>query len=216
MALQSTSPEKTDASACHRRPQRRAAGWLGENRQTRTMFTLAATVVLVVGESLPGQILIEGVTDKEVYTDRASFRVPSEPGYDYTVELNGDSVPTDVANQVDQAEYYELLVRRTQDGTGDEESRLVRFIVRASERKNSEWGLPPWVPYPVIPSAAAEFAGAELKIVTPADFPQGLEIPVIARVEDGDGARVPEKRARPEARRTRCRAHEIPGRTGSG
>jgi hypothetical protein len=67
---------------------------------------------------------------------------------------------------------------------------LVRFRVRASERGNSEWGLPRWSPYPPIASAAAEFVGAELKIITPAEFPIGLEIPVVARVEDDLGNRL--------------------------
>jgi len=71
-----------------------------------------------------------------------------------------------------------------------EESELFRFIVRASERGNSESGLPRWSPYPPINSAAAEFAGAKLKIIAPAEYPMELEIPVIARMEDDLGNRL--------------------------
>jgi hypothetical protein len=70
------------------------------------------------------------------------------------------------------------------------ESQLVHFIVRATKRGNAEWGLPPWTPYPPIDSAAAEFTGAQLEIVTPAEYPLGLEIPVIARVQIGPDRRV--------------------------
>jgi DNA-directed RNA polymerase specialized sigma24 family protein len=80
--------------------------------------------------------------------------------------------------------------QRQEKAAGVEESRLIHFIVRAGERGNSEWGLPPWTPYPPIDSAAAEFTGAQLEIVTPAAYPLGLEIPVIARVESGHNRRV--------------------------
>ena len=42
----------------------------------------------------------------------------------------------------------------------------------------------------MIDSAAAEYTGARLVVVTPAKYPVGLEIPVIARVEDESGKRV--------------------------
>ena len=66
----------------------------------------------------------------------------------------------DVRTEVDEPEYYELNVLKERKSTRTEESRLVRFIVRASDRGNAEWGLPRWTPYPTIDSAAAEFAGA--------------------------------------------------------
>jgi len=137
-----------------------------------------------------GAIPIEGVENQEVYTDQVSFRVPAEAGFTYTVELNGEPLPADVSIQVDRADYYELFVRRTEDGTESEETVLVQFIVRASERKNSEWGLSPWVPYPVIDSAAEEFAGSQLHIVVPREYPLDLEIPVVALVRDAGGKRV--------------------------
>jgi hypothetical protein len=135
-------------------------------------------------------ITIEGVADKKVYKDRVSFVIRSEAGFDYASELNGRPVPTDVPVEVSEPQYYELNVHRQSKSSRTQESRLVRFIVRASDRGNSEWGLPRWTPYPAIDSAAAEFAGARLIIVTPAQYPTGFEIPVIARVEDVSGNRV--------------------------
>ncbi len=135
------------------------------------------------------QISIDGVSDKGVYKDKVSFTVGYVRGYDYTVELNGNPIETGVSIEVNEPEYYELYVYRRRS-SGEGESRLVRFIVRASERGNSEWGLPRWSPCPPIDSAAAEFAGAKLKIIAPAEYPMGLEIPVVARMEDDLGNRL--------------------------
>ncbi|GAF90617.1 unnamed protein product, partial [marine sediment metagenome] len=136
------------------------------------------------------QISIDGVLDKGVYDDKVSFTVRPERGYDYTVELNGNPIGTGVSIEVNEPEYYELYVYRREQSSGVEENELVRFIVRATERGNSEWGLPRWSPCPPINSAVAEFAGAKLKIIAPVEYPMGLEIPVVARVEDDLGNRL--------------------------
>jgi len=155
------------------------------------MPALVCLLCLFVGAgSVSAQISIVGVSDEEIYVDSVSFIVNSEAGYDYTVELNGVSIPTDVYIEVDEAEYYELYVYRREQSSGNEETELVQFIVRASERGETEVGLPVWTPYPMIDSAAAEFSGAQLQIVCPNDYPIGLEIPIIARVENGTGERV--------------------------
>jgi len=162
-------------------------------RLLRGAFTTSQVCLfclLVLTVRARAQISVSGVQDRQIYTDSVSFTVASEAGYDYTVELNGDAVATDVSIEVDQPDYYELRVHRREVGTGAEEELLVRFIVRASERGDSEWGLPPWRPYPPIPSATGEFAGGRLEIVAPAGYPTGLEIPVVARVEDGSGRRL--------------------------
>ena len=135
-------------------------------------------------------ITITGVADKQVYADTTSFTVVSESGFDYTAALNGISIAMDTAIDVDEPEYYELNVSRREQSSGTEESTLIRFIVRASERLNTEWGLPLWTPYPMIDSAAAEYTGAQLEIVTPATYPVGLEIPVIARLQNPAGKRL--------------------------
>jgi len=158
-------------------------------RATARLFGVLLFQLLLV-PSAPGGIAIEGVEHKKVYADRVSFLVRSEAGFDYTVRLNDEPVATDTTIVVDQPEYYELSVRRHRQGSREEEGRWVQFIVRATDRKNSEWGLPRWTPYPTIASAAAEFAGATLEIVTPAQYPLGLEIPVVARVRDPSGSRL--------------------------
>ena len=146
--------------------------------------------LLALAGSAQAQISIVGVTDKTVYPDIVSFIVNSEAGYDYTVELNGVAVATDVLIEVDEPEYYELYVHRVNQSTSAEESQTLRFIVRDSSRGSSETGLPTFTPYPPIDSAAAEFVGAQLKIVTPAQYPMGLEIPVVARIDNTSNKRV--------------------------
>ena len=133
---------------------------------------------------------IEGVEDTRVYADRVAFRVSTTAGYDCTVALDGAAVPTDEFVEVDRPDYHELFVEAVEQGTAAITSQTVRFIVRDRARGNSEWGLPPSVRYPLIDSAAAEFAGARLVIVTPPAYPVGIEIPVIALVEEGGGRRV--------------------------
>ncbi len=145
--------------------------------------------ILVIASTCLAQITVTGIADKKIYADRVSFTVLSEAGYDYTSELNGISVITDTSITINEPQYYELLVSRRQQSTGTVENVVIRFIVRATERANTEWGLPLFTPYPMINSAAAEYVGSQLIIVTPATYPAGLEIPVIARVENASGKR---------------------------
>ncbi|MFB0552744.1 MAG: hypothetical protein ACETWQ_05445 [Phycisphaerae bacterium] len=156
----------------------------------RFLLDLVFFCLFALTSSGLAQISIEGVLDKGVYDDSVFFTVRPEKGYDYTVELNGNPIEAGVSIEVNEPEYYELYVYRREQSSGVGESKLVRFIVRATERGNTEWGLPPWSPYPPIDSALAEFTGAKLKIITPAEYPLGLEIPVVAQVEDDLGNRL--------------------------
>jgi hypothetical protein len=131
-----------------------------------------------------GQIPVNGVADQTIYTATASFSVPTSAGHSYHVLLDGKQVLAGFTNQVTQADYHELLVYRTNMTTLEVTNRLVRFIVRASDRGSTEDGSPRWVPYPTIPSGTAELAGAHIDILAPDTFPQGLEIPVIAWVRN--------------------------------
>ena len=161
------------------------------DRAVRSLFFSAWPVVLITAVTAGwAQIQVQGVTDREVYANRVSFVVPSEEGFEITATLNEEAIDLDTSITVDQADYYELRVTRQDLISGTQEMELLHFIIRDSARGNSEWGLTPWVPYRSVVSAAGEFSGADLKIVTPAAFPLGLEIPVIARVEDEAGRRL--------------------------
>ncbi|MEZ5304977.1 MAG: right-handed parallel beta-helix repeat-containing protein [Verrucomicrobiales bacterium] len=140
----------------------------------------------------PAAITVNGVSDEQVVATAATVTVPSESGFLIEADLNGEPIALDTPVRVDQPGYYELHATKVPDGGGAGESRTVKFIIRNTDRGNSEWGLESWVPTQAIDSAPAEFAGASFAVMAPAAFPQGLPIPVIARLknEDGSGRRV--------------------------
>ena len=149
-------------------------------------LTLALFLALLSARLASAQtITIDGVVDKTKYDDRATFRVQTNAGFTYQVTLNGLPVPAGVSNTIARMDYYDLYVTRTDNSTLAVSNALVRFIVQSTRRGDPERGLIEWVPLPPIPSTAAEVAGARLQIITPQDYPAGLEIPVIARVADG-------------------------------
>jgi hypothetical protein len=135
-------------------------------------------------------ITITGLTTKTVYANTVTFTISAAAGYDITALLNGSPVAVGLAVTVNSPEYYELSVTKRSQSTGTTESVLIQFIVRDSARADTEWGLPTHTPYPMIDSAAGEFAGGTLNIITPAAYPMGLEIPVIAWVKDGTAKRM--------------------------
>lgn len=145
--------------------------------------SLAIAATFAAATSALAQFNITGVTDKATpYVNTVTFTVGTQPGYSYGVFLNQQRIPTDVPVTLNTPDFYELNAYATNVATSVVTSRWVRFIVRSSERAGTEWGLPPHVPSPAIPSAAAEFAGAQLRLLVPRDFPTGFEIPVVAWV----------------------------------
>src|SRR4030095_2819763 len=56
------------------------------------LFGAALLGASIVCASAQAQITVQGVTDKTVYVNTATFRVPSAAGYDYTATLNGAPV----------------------------------------------------------------------------------------------------------------------------
>jgi hypothetical protein len=155
---------------------------------TRSSLVLLGAILFPAAAQ--SQITVTGLTDQTVYADTVTFRVVSAAGYTYNAYLDGGPVPVGVDVTVNRPEYHELLVERRLGGAGAPETSLIQFIIRSSERNNSEWGLRPWVPYISIPSASPELEGAVLEIVVPSAFPAGLEIPVVALVETPAGKRV--------------------------
>lgn len=135
-------------------------------------------------------LLVTGVDDREVYADSVTFLVPAVNGFTYGVWLDGQRVPAGLEVGVTNADYHELSVARTNLATGEITNRLVRFILRSSERQNSEWGLAPWTPYALVNSTAGELAEARLRLLAPQDYPLGLEIPIVAWIEAESGRAV--------------------------
>jgi hypothetical protein len=132
------------------------------------------------------QITVSGIADRTVYHDVATFTVVTQAGYGYSATLNGAPVPVATNVTVARMDYYDLWAWRTNlSAPFDVTNLLVRFIIVASDRGSPEQGLIKWTPYPRIYATAAEFAGAQLHVMTPQDYPPGLPIPVIVRVDDG-------------------------------
>ncbi len=153
-----------------------------------TRYSLALLAVCgAVVSTLAQSIVIDGVADRTKYDNQATFRVQTNASFTYAVTLNGVSVPAGISNTVMKMDYYDLRVIRTDTNTLAVTNALVRFIVQSTQRGDPERGLIQWVPLPPIPSSAAEVAGAQLDLVTPLDYPAGLDIPVVARVEAGFG-----------------------------
>src|SRR5256885_1649768 len=132
-------------------------------------------------------IPVLGVADRSDNIDSASFIVPTDPGNSYLVLLDGRPVPAGATNRVTKVDYHEILVLRSNVTTHVLDNRLVRFVILSSNRGDPERGLIEWTPYPQIPSANPEFVGAILYLMAPTDYPGGMDVPVIARVENPSG-----------------------------
>lgn len=153
---------------------------------TRSFFCRVLAVTWLAPLAVLAQINITGVADKGTYNDTATLTVGTQTGYTYSATLNGQPIATGAPVIVNKPDFYELRVAAANVTNSAVTGQYLRFIVLASARAGTEWGLPAHVPWPVIPSAAAEFVGARLRISTPANFPAGYEIPVVAWVVDAD------------------------------
>ena len=133
------------------------------------------------------QIPVEGVVDRTVYQDRVSLRIPLEPDSAYSALLDTIPIPVGVWLEVNKVDYHELSVYRTNLTNASVTNRLVRFVIKSTERKDSEWGLPPWTPYPVINSTAAELSEAHLRFIVPPVYPAGLPLPMVVWIDNDQG-----------------------------
>src|SRR5215207_7575082 len=82
-----------------------------------------------------GQFTINGVADKAApYPDAVSFSISVQPGFTYSAVLNQERIPVGVPVRVPRPGFYELRVAATNVFTSAISNRLVRFIVRSTER----------------------------------------------------------------------------------
>lgn len=151
------------------------------------LLRFAACLAFAFSVCVHAQIALEGVTDKQVVADQAQFRVLDAAEYDYACTLNGTAFAPGTWVKVNQPDFYEIQVMRHLKSGGATESLVRRFIVRSSERADTEWGLPPWTPFPVVNASPDEVAGAMLRIVTPAVWLEGRDLPVACFLETTNG-----------------------------
>jgi hypothetical protein len=136
--------------------------------------------------ALSAQITITGVADKTTYNNTVTLTIGTQAGFDYNATLNWKPIATGVPVVVNKPDFYELRVDATNQVGGAVTSVYRRFIVLDTTRVGTEWGLPTHVPFPVIQSSPSEFVGTRLRVLTPANFPAGFEIPVVAWVVDDE------------------------------
>ncbi len=157
----------------------------------RFLGLLGVYLLLATAAPARGAITLEGLTDRLAIFDVARFRAVPAEGFVQTAILDGASVAVEDWVQVTEVGYHLLSVARRELSTGATETALFQFVVLATNRGETEFGLPPWVPRPTIGSAAAEFDGAQMSLILPAEFPGDLACPVIAWVGDSDSRRWP-------------------------
>lgn len=148
---------------------------------------LVATFLLAICPVVSAQIEVDGLEDREFYTDRVTFTVLEAAGFEISATLNGHPWPVGESTRVEQPDYYELEILAREIETDELSSETIQFIVRNGERGRSESGLPSWVPLPPIDSATDEWAGAIPHLIHPSRIPAGFPVPVVAwlRLEDG-------------------------------
>lgn len=147
----------------------------------RPLWLLWVASILLL-HSARATIEVIGLTHQTVYADRVTFFIPAVPGSDLLATLDGVPVPIGATNEVTAVNYHELTLHRQDRTTHAEETQFLQFIVRSSERKDSEWGLPPWTPRPLIQGAPSEFQDAGLRVTLPSAYPATMEIPLVAWV----------------------------------
>ena len=151
----------------------------------RTAFSLG--VLWLLAFPAAAQITVNGVDDRGSYSETVTFTVVEQAGFTDAAFLNTNGIPTGVPVTINRPDFYELRVFRTNNTGGAVTSLYLKFLVIASERAGTEWGLPRQFAWPMITSSSNEFAGARLRIIAPSRFPIGYEIPVVAWVEDEGG-----------------------------
>jgi len=155
--------------------------------QTFLPAFIGLIAVALTAQPASAQITIDGIADRANYNNTVTYRVQTQAGFTDAAFLNGLPVPVGVFNTINRPDYYELFVHRTNDVSSAVTTRLIRFLVVASERGGSEWGLPPHTPLPLVQSSSNEFNDARLRVIVPQAFPTGYEIPVVAWVVDEEG-----------------------------
>src|SRR5687767_11466924 len=101
------------------------------------IVTLFATFAFVCAAN--GQTLVTGVSDKGVYTDRVTLRVPIEQGFAYSVLLNGTPASVGDPITITKPDFYILDITRTAFPNGVTTRNTIRFIVVNAARANTEW-----------------------------------------------------------------------------
>ncbi len=134
-------------------------------------------------------ITVSGVTNKTAAVAGSSVTVTwtSQAGYTHTPTLNGVPLVSGVPTVVTAPQYHEVKDVKTLTSTGAVTTDLFQFIILAAGRDQTESGLPPFTPYPLLNDAPSAFTGKNLVLVAPTTFPLNTPIPVVGMLRDGVG-----------------------------
>jgi hypothetical protein len=135
--------------------------------------------------SVRAEIIVESLQDKATYVNRVGFRVKLEEGFQFEARLDGRLVAPQFWQFATQG-YHQFIVTKTHIESKEVETRSYRFVVQDAVRGNSEWGLRPWTPHPMVHSSEAEFQESKLELIYPKSIPKGIPFPIIAWIR-GDG-----------------------------
>lgn len=156
-------------------------------RGSLTTAFLGMLVVWMLGAAAHAEIVVEGIADRAVVTGAVRPRIIGAANSSDLVRLDGKTIDAPADLEVTQPDYHELEILRSTPAGVLSESRKVRFVIRAEERGNTEWGLPAWVPPAVIPASSEELADGHLRWLIPPAMPAGSPIPVAVWLEGTDG-----------------------------
>lgn len=128
-----------------------------------------APFLLLVSSGMAGAaITINGLRDERVYTNRVTFEVEHDPSFNNQVLIDGEGASTGTPITIEKIGFHELVVTHFAPGTSEiVETETVHFIVRNSERGNSENGLPSWTPRPNVPASDAEINEGHFQLFVP-------------------------------------------------
>jgi hypothetical protein len=133
-------------------------------------------------------ITISNIADKTKYDAPRTFMVTADPNAaTTTATLDGLPITVGVSFNVTAFGYHELLAQSRTAGGTIVDSQRVRFITRDPRRGDTEDGIPPHTPFPLVNDAPSAFAGQTLQVIAPAAWPAGLPIPIAATLRSAAG-----------------------------
>lgn len=125
-------------------------------------------------EKMPAEMQLDELNDKGEYTGGISLSAEEYEGYPVSELLvNGKRQGTDAPLELFDAGFYKLQVGYT---TGNSRiQKTIRIVILDQERGIAEWGLKKWTPK----NAVYQKQPGKITLIQPAEYPGGVEIPVI-------------------------------------
>ncbi len=134
----------------------------------------ASALFLLLPMSARAVITTTGVVDKTRYTNSVTFTIAGAT----SATLDGVPISLGTPVTVTSIGFHDL---QADDGVPANHKQAY-FIVRNSERLDTEDGIPTMKPYHFVNDAPSAFAAGTLKLMVPSRYPNNLILPVEARL----------------------------------